>query len=137
MIVDTSALVAILRAEPDAAVYARALAADPAPRIAAPNYLETAIVIDAAGDPIASRKVDELCDAAGLEVVDVTRAHAAIAREAYRDFGKGSGHPAGLNFGDCFAYALATASRQPLLFKGEDFSETDVAPAAHPPWTEA
>ncbi|MGH8929846.1 MAG: type II toxin-antitoxin system VapC family toxin [Egibacteraceae bacterium] len=129
MIVDTSALVAILRDEPDAEIYARALAAADTPRISAANYLETAIVIDASKDPIASRHVDDLVSAAGLQIEAVTADQAMVARAAYRDFGKGSGHPAQLNFGDCFAYALAKTTEQPLLFKGDDFGHTDVLPA--------
>ena len=86
-------------------------------------------MIDASRDPIASRRFDDLCHEARLIIEPVTEAQARIAREAYRDFGKGSGHPAGLNFGDCFAYALARVAREPLLFAGEDFRHTDVAPA--------
>jgi ribonuclease VapC len=97
--------------------------------MSAANYLEAAIVIDGAKSPIASRRFDEAVMAAEIIVGPVTREQAEIARAAYRDFGKGSGHPAGLNFGDCFAYALAKSAREPLLFKGEDFSRTDVGVA--------
>ena len=86
------------------------------------------MVIDGSRDPIASRRFDELVREAALVVEPVTEAQARIAREAYRDFGKGSGHPAQLNFGDCFAYALAKVSGEPLLFKGSDFSHTDIPP---------
>lgn len=129
MIVDTSALLAILRDEPEAEMFALALAAVRAPRISAANYLETAIVIDASRDPIASRHVDDLVTKAGLVIEPVTAEQATIARAAYRDFGKGSAHPAQLNFGDCFAYALAKIADEPLLFKGKDFSQTDLVPA--------
>ena len=129
MIVDTSALIAILRAEPEAETIAAALAAAQAPRISAANYLETAIVIDASRDPIASRHVDELFTKARLVIEPVTAEQVVIARAAYRDFGKGSGHPAQLDFGDCFTYALAKSAGAPLLFKGEDFSWTDLVPA--------
>ena len=133
MIIDASALIAILRAEPDAAAFAAALAnvpaSAPAPRISAANYLEAGIVIDAARDPVASRRVDELIRRAGIEIAPVTEGQARIARDAYRDFGKGSGHAAGLNFGDCFAYALARDADEPLLFKGADFAATDITPA--------
>lgn len=129
MIVDTSALVAILRDESDAASFATALAEARSPRISAANYLETAVVVDAARDPVASRRVDELVQAARLEVVAVTASQARVARAAYRDYGKGSGHPAQLNFGDCFAYALAAEHRETLLFKGDDFSHTDLVAA--------
>ena len=126
MIIDTSALIAILRAEDDASDMALAIERAPARRISAANYLETAVVIDASRDPIASRRFDELVDVAELRVEPVTHDQARIARDAYRDFGKGSGHPAKLNFGDCFAYALAKTTSEPLLFKGEDFIHTDI-----------
>lgn len=126
MIVDTSALIAILRAEPDAETYALALAGDPTPQMSVANYLETAIVIDSARDPVASRQVDNLLSKAGIALAPVTTEQAEIARAAYRDFGRGSGHPAKLNFGDCFAYALAKYTDEPLLFKGDDFVHTDV-----------
>ena len=132
MIVDTSALIAILRAEDDAAEMAHAIEDAQVRRISAANYLETAVVIDASRDPIASRRFDELVDVAELRVEPVTHDQARIAREAYRDFGKGSGHKAGLNFGDCFAYALAKSAGEPLLFKGDDFGHTDITPALPP-----
>jgi ribonuclease VapC len=128
MIVDASALLAILRDEPDAAFFADALAGRAAARrISAANYLEAAIVIDAAKDPVASRRFDDLVAMAEMLVEPVTAAHAEVARAAYRDFGKGGGHPAQLNFGDCFAYALARTSGEPLLCKGDDFVHTDIA----------
>jgi ribonuclease VapC len=129
VIIDTSALIAILRAEDDAAAMAYAIEEAAVRRISAANYLETAVVIDSSRDPIASRRFDELVEAADLSVEPVTREQARIAREAYRDFGKGSGHKAGLNFGDCFAYALAKSAGEPLLFKGDDFVHTDVTSA--------
>ena len=130
MIVDTSALMAILRGEDDAPRFARALASrQEVKRLSAANYLEAAIVIDGSRDAVASRRFDELIAKAGLVIAPVTERHARIARAAYRDFGKGSGHPAKLNFGDCFAYALAKTTSEPLLFKGNDFSHTDVRPA--------
>jgi ribonuclease VapC len=129
VIVDTSALIAILRAEDDAGDMALAIERAPTRRISAANYLETAVVIDASRDPIASRRFDELVDVAELRVEPVTHDQARIARDAYRDFGKGSGHEAGLNFGDCFAYALAKSTGEALLFKGNDFGYTDITPA--------
>jgi ribonuclease VapC len=129
MIIDTSALLAILRAEPEVRSYAETIQRASVRRISAANFLETAIVIDASRDPIASRRVDDLLQAANITVEPVTKEHAEIGRAAYRDFGKGSGHPAQLNFGDCFAYALAKAMDEPLLFKGLDFVRTDVTPA--------
>ena len=129
MIIDTSAIVAILRQEPEARRFAEAIEAAPVRRISATTYVEIGAVIDGARDPVASRLVDELLATAGIIIEPVTAAQARIAREAYRDFGKGSGHAAGLNFGDCFAYALAKATGEPLLFKGDGFSHTDVAAA--------
>ena len=129
MIVDTSALIAILRDEEDAVVYAQAIANAHVGRISAATYVETAAVIDISRDPVASRRFDDLLREARLVVEPVTEAQARIAREAYRDFGRGSGHPARLNFGDCFAYALARAMNEPLLFKGDDFVHTDISPA--------
>jgi ribonuclease VapC len=129
VIVDASALIAILRDEPEASACARAIEAASRRRISAANFVEAAIVIDAAHDPIASRRFDDLLRAAQLEIEPVTEAQARIAREAYRDFGRGSGHPARLNFGDCFAYALARVTGEPLLFKGDDFTHTDLISA--------
>ena len=129
MIIDTSALVAILRQEPEARRFAEAIEAAPVRRISAATYVEIGAVIDGGRDPVASRLVDELVATAGIVIEPVTEAQARIARDAYRDFGTDSGHAAGLNFGDCFAYALAKATGEPLLFKGEDFSRTDVAVA--------
>jgi ribonuclease VapC len=129
VIIDTSALIAILRAEDDAADMALAIEKAQVRRISAANFLEAAVVIDASRDPIASRRFDELVEAAELRVEAVTAGQARIARDAYRDFGKGSGHKAGLNFGDCFAYALAKATGEALLFKGDDFGHTDITPA--------
>lgn len=129
MIIDTSALIAILRDEPDAARYAKAIAATTTRRFSAANYVETAAVIDGSRDPVASRRFDDLLREAEVVIEPVTESQARIAREAYRDFGRGSGHSAKLNLGDCFAYALARATGEPLLFKGNDFTRTDVTQA--------
>ena len=129
MIVDSSAMLAILRAEPEMLACAQAIEAAARRRISAANFLETAMVIDGSRDPVASRRLDDLLRAADLTIEPVTEAQARIAREAYRDFGKGSGHPAGLNFGDCFSYALARDKREPMLWKGDDFGHTDLRPA--------
>ena len=129
MIVDTSALIAILRDEEGAMAYARSIANAAISRISAATYVETAAVIDASRDPIASRRFDDLLHEAQFAIEPVTEVQARIAREAYRDFGRGSGHPARLNFGDCFAYALAKAMNEPLLFKGNDFTRTDITSA--------
>jgi ribonuclease VapC len=128
MIIDTSALVAILRDEPEAKDCAVAIERNPTRRVSAANFVETALVIDGNRDPIASRRFDDLIREARVVIEPVTEAQARIAREAYRDFGKGSGHPAKLNFGDCFAYALAKTTGEPLLFKGDDFIHTDIIP---------
>jgi len=132
MIVDASAVIAILRQEPEAQAFARAIASAAVRRISAVNYVEAAAVIDGSRDPIASRRFDDLFRAAQLLIEPVTEAQARTAREAYRDFGKGSGHPARLNLGDCFAYALAKVRGEPLLFKGDDFIHTDVSSALAP-----
>lgn len=129
MIVDTSALIAILRDEPEAPNFTRALAkGGEIRRMSAANYLEAAVVIDGSRDPVASRRFDELIAKAAIQIEPVTLQQAQIARAAYRDFGKGSGHQAGLNFGDCFSYALAKFHGESLLFKGTDFSHTDIRP---------
>ena len=132
MIIDSSAVLAILRNEPEAAQCAKLIEAAEIRRISAANFLETAIVIDGSRDPIASRRFDDLIRAADVHIEPVTEQQARIAREAYRDFGKGSRHRAQLNFGDCFAYALAKAAGESLLFKGRDFTHTDIAPAHSP-----
>ena len=126
MIVDTSALLAILRAEPEAEACARAIENAAVRRISAANFLEAAVVADGSRDPIVSRRFDDLISEAQISIEPVTEKQARIARDAYRDFGKGSGHAAKLNFGDCFAYALAKDLGEPLLFKGNDFAHTDV-----------
>jgi len=129
VILDTSALIAILRDEPEAAACARAIEAASRRLVSAANFLEAAIVIDGSRDPVASRRFDDLLREAQLVIEPVTESQARIAREAYRDFGRGSGHPARLNFGDCFAYALARLTGEPLVFKGTDFANTDITPA--------
>lgn len=132
MIIDASALIAIMRGEPEAEACALAIETADRPRVSAPNYLEAAVVVDGSQDPVASRKFDELMRIADIVVEPVTPSQARIARDAYRDFGKGTGHPAGLNFGDCFSYALAKELDEPLLFIGKDFIHTDIASALSP-----
>ena len=129
MIIDTSALIAILRDEPEAEACARAIEGADRRRLSAANFVEAAVVIDASRDPVAGRRFDDLLREAGIAIEPVTETQARIAREAFRDFGRGSGHRAKLNFGDCFASALARASNEPLLFKGEDFTHTDIISA--------
>ncbi len=129
MILDTSAIIAILRLEPEAPEFAKLIERAGEPRVSAVSYVEAAAVIDGSRDPIASRRFDELIEEAQIAIEPVSEAQACIARQAYRDFGKASGHPAKLNFGDCFSYALAKSQGEPLLFKGRDFSRTDVRSA--------
>ncbi len=129
MIIDTSALLAILRDEPEAASCAEAIQRVTNRRLSAVSFVETAVVIDSSRDPVASRGFDELLREAQIIIDPVTEAQARIARDAYRDFGRGSGHQAKLNFGDCFSYALAKVTGEPLLFKGNDFVHTDVKQA--------
>ena len=129
MIVDSSAVVAMLRGEPETASFVAAILRSPTSGISAGNYLEAGIVIDGDRDASISARLDRLLTRSNIEVVAVTPSQARLARQAYRDFGKGSGHPAKLNFGDCFAYALATERGEPLLFKGDDFTHTGIARA--------
>ncbi len=127
MIVDSSVIVAIVREEAEAARFSTVLAQQSRPEMSAGNYLEAAIVIDRDRDPVLSAGLDALLDSLGIGIAPVTESQVRIARQAYRDFGKGSGHRARLNFGDCFAYALAMERGEPLLFKGEDFVHAGVA----------
>ena len=129
VIVDSSAVIAILRAEPEAEAFAQAIDAAPRCLMSAANFLEAAIVVDRSRTAIPGRRLDELIRELAIVIEPVSAAQAHIARQAYRDYGRGSGHPARLNFGDCFAYALARESGEPLLFKGDDFRHTDIAPA--------
>jgi ribonuclease VapC len=129
VIVDTSALIAILFQEPDAQVFADVLESTERAKISAATLFEAFSVADRARDRTVGRRLDSICRESGLSVVPLDEAQARIAREAYRDFGKGSGHKARLNLGDCFAYALAKATGEPLLYKGTDFGQTDVASA--------
>jgi ribonuclease VapC len=129
VIVDASALAAVLFFEPDAYVYAEAIERAASTRVSAATLLELAIVVDGSGNSGAVTKLEQFLEAATITVEPVTLEHAQIARQAYREYGRGSGHAARLNFGDCFAYALAKASGEPLLFKGQDFARTDVRSA--------
>ena len=128
MILDSSAIIAILRAEPDASDFAKAIIAAERRYVSAVNYVEAAVVIDSGNDAVASRRFDEFFRVSRIAVQPVTLHQAEIARQAYRDFGKGR-HQAGLNFGDCFSYALAKEMDEPLLFKGNDFRHTEVESA--------
>lgn len=127
MIVDTSALIAILKLEDDYHDYRNALMNNPVASMSAASYLECAIVNDASKKHSNKNDLlDDLIGTSGVSILPVTEMQARIARQAYRQYGKGSGHKAQLNFGDCFAYALAIDTDRPLLFKGDDFSKTDV-----------
>ena len=128
MVVDSSALVAILLKEPERDAFAESIAAAGIRMISSVNALETAIVILARKGEAGLRELDLLSHAAGLDIVAFSGEHLMLAREAYQRFGKGR-HSAGLNFGDCCAYALSRHSGEPLLFKGDDFSRTDVESA--------
>ncbi|HEX5078960.1 MAG TPA: type II toxin-antitoxin system VapC family toxin [Geminicoccaceae bacterium] len=125
MVVDTSALLAVLFDEPEAEVFARAIARAEVSRISAANLLEAGIVADCESDARTGRQLDALVADLRLRIEPVTAEQVGIARQAYLDFGRGN-HPAKLNFGDCFAYALAKARGEPLLFKGDDFGQTDI-----------
>lgn len=129
MIVDTSAIIAILNLEDDAAVYAHTIADANVRRLSAASYLECGIVLDTQRDPVVSRSLDELLAEADFVFEPVTEHQARLARQAYADFGRGSGHRAGLNFGDCLTYALALDTREPLLWKGDDFGHTGIGSA--------
>ncbi len=128
MILDTSSLVAIIAEEPDSELYIQAISRAPLCRISAGNFLELSIVIEGQFGSDVLRQCDALFRRVGVVIEPVTVEHVHAARQAFHDFGKGR-HPAGLNFGDCFAYALAKATGEPLLFKGGDFRKTDIVSA--------
>ena len=128
MVIDTSALVAILFGESDAAALAAEIERDPTRLISAASILEAAMVVESELGEAGGRELDLLVLRAGIEIVTFTPEHLRFARHAFCTFGKGN-HPAGLNFGDCFAYALSKASGEPLLFKGEDFAGSDIVTA--------
>lgn len=126
MIADTSAIVAIVREEPEAGRCLDSLLGAPVRRMSAGNMLEAYLVVDGARSPVTSAKLDMVIGTLRLVIEPVTHEQVQIAREAFRQYGKGSGHPARLNYGDCFAYALARAMDESLLFVGNDFSHTDI-----------
>lgn len=129
MIVDTSVLIAILKREPGWELLAEAIHTADHATLSAAAYVETGIVVDNWKNPLLSRRLNEILEEFELTIDPVTAEQAELARQAYRDYGKGRGHPAGLNFGDCFSYALARAKREPLLYKGDDFVHTDLRSA--------
>ena len=128
MILDTSALLAVLLDEPDADHFERTIGVAEVCRMSVANYLEAIMVIEGRLGDAGGREIDNYLEEAGVDLVSVTPEQVQTARMAWRRYGKGN-HPAGLNFGDCFAYALAEVSGEPLLFKGEDFALTDVEQA--------
>ena len=128
MILDTSALLAALFDEPDADYFERAIANAATCRMSVANHLEAAMVIESRMGDEGGRQLDNFVETAEVELMPVTPEQARAARLAWRRYAKGN-HPAGLNFGDCFAYALAEVSQEPLLFKGDDFSLTDIEAA--------
>jgi ribonuclease VapC len=129
MIVDSSVLIAIIANEPDGVTLSLILDEPEIVRLSAASYLETSIVVNKHRDPVLNARLDEVIVDSNIVIEPVTVEQAHIARQAYRDYGKGSGHPANLNFGDCFSYALARAKREPILFKGDDFIHTDLRSA--------
>ena len=128
MVIDTSVVIAILFGEDDAEGLAAAIEADPTRLISAASMLEASLVVESELGEEGGRELDLLVLRAGIEVIPFTADQLSLARQAFRSFGKGR-HPAGLNFGDCFSYALSKTTGEPLLYKGEDFSRTDVTTA--------
>lgn len=132
MVIDTSALVAVLFDEAERPVFARAISDDPRRLVSAATVLETTIVVEARRGEVAGRELDLLLHRISADVVAVTAEQLELARTAWRRFGKGR-HRAGLTYGDCFSYALARHAGEPLLFKRDDFTNTDVAAVIRPP----
>jgi len=135
IVIDTSAVVAIFRQESDAARHADRISDDADPVMSAASLVEASIVLRGLkiGAPArAERWLDEFIEAGGIRVEAVTAEQARLARSAYARFGRGTGHGAALNYGDCFSYALARSLNVPLLFKGDDFTRTDIEPALRP-----
>ena len=128
MVIDISALIAILFGEPETLYFTRALADETLKLISSINALETGIVVEARKGEAGGREFDLLLHRAQIEIVAINAYQAELARAAWRKYGKGN-HPAGLNIGDCCAYALAKYSGEPLLFKGDDFNQTDIQAA--------
>lgn len=132
MVIDTSAIVAIIANEPERAIFSRIIIAEPATAISLMTFYEASIVLASkVGAPHGARRVDDLAREMQIDIVPLTIEDALAAREAYFQYGRGY-HPARLNLADCFAYALAKARNEPLLFKGDDFSKTDIVPAWRP-----
>jgi ribonuclease VapC len=128
VIVDTSVVIAIIFGESDAGTLARTISTAPSCRLSAATFLEASILAESRSGDKGIRLLDNFVQESRAIIEAVTEEQALLARQGYSDYGKGR-HPAGLNFGDCFSYALAKATGEPLLFKGDDFSKTDVVPA--------
>jgi ribonuclease VapC len=128
VIVDTSALIAVIFNEPEEPAFAAALVDAPVLRMSVANWVEAAIIVDSRANAKAKARFEDLPKALQIELMPVTSDQARRGRTAYADYGKGN-HPARLNYGDCFAYALAKETGEPLLFKGTDFAQTDIEPA--------
>ncbi|MFL5257733.1 MAG: type II toxin-antitoxin system VapC family toxin [Rhodopila sp.] len=128
MIIDTSAMLAVALREPDGRRYLKAILVAMPRRISVSNWLEATMVVDRRGNTQAVDWLEDLIQQAEIEVMPVSVSQGEIARRAWRTYGRGI-HPARLNYGDCFAYALAKEAREPLLFKGNDFAQTDIEPA--------
>jgi len=133
MVIDTSTIIALLLGEAETVDFVATIAADRKRIFSAASYLEAAIVITSRSGPQARDQLDRLLEALGVEIVPFAHDQAILAAIAYQQFGKGSGHSAALNFGDCFTYALAKLTGEPVLFKGDDFSRTDLVSAAAKP----
>lgn len=127
MVIDTSALVAALEGEPEGQSFVEAIAAAPRVLLSAASLVEASLVLESRRGEAAGRELDLFLHRARVQVIPVDADQAELARRAWRRFGRGR-HPAGLSYGDLFAYALATATGEPLLYKGDDFARTDVTP---------
>jgi ribonuclease VapC len=125
MVIDTSAIMAIALDEPEATIFERLVASDPVRLISAATVLEVAMMLETRRGEAAGHELDLWLHKAGIDIIAVDADQIEVARRAWRHFGKGR-HPAGLNYGDCFSYALAYTRQEPLLFKGDDFSKTDI-----------
>ena len=131
MVIDTSALVAILRNEPERRAFTEALEEAETKLLSTANFVESSILLEARYGPDALRDLDLIISKGGIDLITVDADQAYLARQGFSEYGKGR-HPAGLNFGDCFAYALAKIRNETLLYKGDDFAHTDVEPYGHP-----
>ena len=128
MIIDSSAVLAIVLEEADQERFVDAIVDAPLRRMSVSNWLEATMVVDRRGTPFAADRLEEFIRDAKIELMPVSVTQGELARRAWRTFGRGL-HPARLNYGDCFAYALAKETGEPLLFKGNDFAQTDIGPA--------